>query len=180
MAARRRGFETLADMARSLGVVLVVVAIVFFLTMRTRGQSIRVVDVSGTYDQARIGAQPFTLVRPVGLDAHWRATSVYYDPPERTGVAGVTLWHVGYVTPSDQYAAMEQTNGVASAALVAAGVTAPAAAGSAGVAGVPWQRYLGDQGRRRALVRTVGTVTVIVDGTAGWPELEQLAGSLAG
>jgi hypothetical protein len=177
MAGRRRGFETIGDMARSMGVVLVVVAVVVLITMRTKGQQIHVVDVSGTYAQARIGGPPFPLLRPVGLDDRWRATSVYYNPPERTGVPGVTVWHVGYVTPADQYAGMEQTNGLAADALAAA-VTAPSPAGTSTVDGSAWQRFWGDGGKRRALTHTVGSVTVVVDGTAGWPELEQLAGSL--
>jgi hypothetical protein len=178
MAGRRRGAQTLGDMARSMGVVLAVVAVVVLITIRTRGQQIRLVDVSGTYAQAKIGALPFPLVRPVGLSDRWRATSVYYDPPARTGVPGVTLWHVGYVTPADQYAGMEQTNGLAADALAAA-VTAPQPAGASTVGGASWQRFYGDAGRRRALTHTVGTVTVVVDGTASWGELEQLAGSLS-
>jgi Protein of unknown function (DUF4245) len=177
MAGRRRGFETLGDMARSMGVVLAVVALVVLITVRTRGQEIRLVDVPGTYAQAQIGSTPFPLVTPVGLTDRWRATSVYYDPPETTGVPGVTLWHVGYVTPADQYAGMEQTNGVAADALSAA-ITDPAADGTSTVAGATWQRWSGNGGDRRALVRTTGTVTVVVDGTAAWGELEQLAGAL--
>ncbi len=177
MAGRRRGFETLGDMARSMGVVLVVVAVVVLITIRTKGQAITLVDVQGTYAQATIGSTPFPLVTPTGLDDRWRATSVYYDPPERTGVPGVTLWHIGYVTPADQYAGVEQTNGPATDAL-AAELTTPKVAGTSTVAGVSWQRWSGDGGTRRALARTDGRATVVVDGTAGWTELETLAWSL--
>ena len=178
MAAGRRGFETVADMARSMGVVLAVVAVVVLITIRTKGEVIRLVDVAGTYTQAKIGGTPFPLLRPVGLSDAWRATSVYFNPPEVTGVPGVTLWHIGYVTPANQYAGMEQTNGLASDALQAA-VTGPSPVGSIPVAGVTWQQFSGDGGTRRALVHTAGTVTVVVDGTAPWTELEELAGSLS-
>ena len=178
MAGRRRGFESLADMARSMGVVLAVVGFVVLITVRTHGQQIRLVDVPGAYAQAIIGATAFPLVRPVGLTTSWRATSVYYDPPARTGVPGVTLWHVGYVTPAEAYAGVEQTNGAASDALAAV-VNVPQPAGVSTVLGASWQRFSGDSGQRRALRRTVGPVTVVVDGTAGWSELEQLAGSLS-
>jgi hypothetical protein len=177
MAGRRRGFETLGDMARSMGVVLAVVALVVLITIRTRGQEIRLVDVPGTYAQAQIGSTPFPLVTPVGLTDRWRAPSVYYKPPDRTGVPGVTLWHIGYVTPAEAYAGMEQTNGVAADA-VSAALTDPAADGTSTVADAAWQRWSSGDGARRALVRTIGTVTVVVDGTAGWAELEQLAGAL--
>lgn len=178
MAARRRGFESVADMLRSMGVVLAVVAVIVLITMRTKGQEVRLVDVSQTYSDASTGgATPFPLLLPVGLSDRWRPTSVYYDPPERTGVPGVTTWHIGYVTPADQYAGLEQTNGPANAAL-AAELTQPSPNGSVTVAGEPWQRWVQADGKRRALVRTQGAVTVVVDGTAGWPELEELAGSL--
>lgn len=173
---RRRGFETLGDMARSMGIVLVVVAVIFLITIRTGGQSIRVVDVAPTLAQAKIGA-PFLLEAPAGLGAGWKATSVYFNPPERTGVTGVTLWHIGYVTPAGQYAGMEQTNGPAND-VVEAALTAPGAAGSSSVGGVAWQRWAQPDSKRRAISRTQGSVTVVVDGTAGWPELEQLAGAL--
>ena len=50
--------------------------------------------------------------------------------------------------------------------------------GTSDVGGVSWQRWTNDAGDRHALVRTGGGVTVVVDGSADWPVLEQLAGSL--
>jgi hypothetical protein len=173
---RRRGFETLGDMARSMGVVLVVVAVVVLITIRTRGQGIRVVDYRPDLAQAKIGA-PFVLVAPEGLGARWRPTSDYFDPPARTGVAGVTLWHIGFVTPAGQYAGMEQTNGEVHDA-VAAAIDSPEQSGSSSVTGTTWQRWTQPDGKRRAITHTVGTVSVVVDGTAGWAELEQLAAAL--
>ena len=55
----------------------------------------------------------------------------------------------------------------------------PRAAGSSSVAGTVWQRWAAADGKRERASRTQGKVTVVVDGTAGWPELEQLAGSAA-
>ena len=176
MAGRRRGFETLGDMARSLGVVLAVVLVLVLITWRTKGSEIRLVDYAPTLAQAKVGA-PFVLLAPVGLSSGWRATSFYFDPPERTGVPGVTLWHIGYVTPADQYAGMEQTNGPGHDALVTA-ITGPRADGTSSVGGVSWARWTSADGKRRALTQTTGKVTVVVDGTAGWPELEELVGSL--
>jgi hypothetical protein len=173
---RRHGFETLADMARSLGVVLAVVALVVLITIRTGGQEIRVVDIGSTLSQAKIGA-PFILVAPEGLGAQWHPTSVYFNPPQVTGVPGVTLWHIGFVTPEEQYAGLEQTNGPARDA-VEADLIAPQAAGLTSVAELSWQRWSDADGKRRAISHTEGLVTTVVDGTAGWPELEQLAASL--
>ena len=44
------------------------------------------------------------------------------------------------------------------------------------VDGFAWDRWEGD--RRRSLVRIEGGVVTIVTGTADWPVLESLAGSL--
>jgi hypothetical protein len=46
------------------------------------------------------------------------------------------------------------------------------------VAGQPWARWDDGSGGHRALVRTVGETAVVVDGSAGWPELERLAAAL--
>lgn len=174
---RPRGFETLGDMARSMGVVLAVVLLIVLITIRVGGQSIRVVDYRATLVQAKIGA-PFVLQAPEGLASGWKATSVSFDPPARTGVPGVTVWHVGWVTPDSQYAGLEQTNGLATDAVESALSSTPSTAGSSVVGGVTWQRWVDQSGKRRALSSTQGQVTVVVDGTAGWAELELLAGAL--
>jgi Protein of unknown function (DUF4245) len=173
-AAPRRGFGSLADMARSLGVVLAAVLVLFLITIRTPGQSINVVDYQPTLQQAKVGA-PFVLVAPAGLSRNWRPTSDYFEPPEVSGTPGVTLWHIGFVTPRNAYAGFEQTNDLPGNALNAE-MSSPVAAGSALIGGVVWQRWTG--GGRRALVLTRAPVTIVVDGSASWAELGQLAGSL--
>ena len=176
MAGRRRGFETLGDMARSLGVVLAVVFVLVLITWRTKGSEIRVIDYAPTLAQAKVGA-PFALLAPERLSSGWRATSFSFDPPERTGVPGVTVWHLGFVTPADQYAGLEQSNGPGRDVLVAA-ITGPKPDGTSMVSGASWARWTSADGKRRALTQTTGKVTVVVDGTAAWPELEELVGSL--
>ena len=159
MAGRRRGFETVGDMVRSLGLVLAAVAVILLITLRPRGEGIRTVDYRSTLAQARVGA-PYALVEPAGLGDRWRPTSVYFDPPARSGMPGVTTWHVGFVTPDGTYAAFEQTNGSATDMLKtvldapqqeAPPPVAPPAGG--------WQRWTDAASERRALVRTDGKVT---------------------
>ena len=89
----------------------------------------------------------------------------------------MTLWHIGFVTPAEQYAGMEQTNGEVHDA-VAAAIDSPEQSGSSSVTGTTWQRWTQPDGKRRAITHTVGTVSVVVDGTAAWAELEQLAAAL--
>ena len=53
MAKTRRGFETVGDMVRSLGVVLAVVLVTVLITIRTHGQEVRVVNYTPTLTEAR-------------------------------------------------------------------------------------------------------------------------------
>ena len=172
----RRGFASVGDMLRSLGLVVAAVAVLMLITLRPQGDAVRTVDYRSVLQEARLGA-PYALADPVGLPAGWRPTSVYFDPPVRTGAAGVTDWHIGFVTPSDRYAAVEQTSGPAARMLgQVLDDPAPAPTAAAGASG--WQRWTDRASDRRALVRTTGAVTVVIDGTAGWTELERLASSL--
>lgn len=173
--AGKRGFESLGDMVRSLGLVLVVVAVLVLITLRTKGEDVRVVDYSSTLSQARVAA-PFALLDASGLPSGWRATSGYYDPPAETGVPGVVRWHIGWITPDGEYAAVEQSNGDGGA-LLRDQLDEPVEAGTVTVGGSTWTRYEGSNGRR-ALTTTRDGATVVVHGTAGWAELDQLAGAL--
>jgi len=174
---KRRGPKTVADMLRSLGLVVAVVAVLFLITVRPQGQTVHVVDYRATLAGAKLGGTPFPLVAPHGLPSSWRATSAYFDPPGTAGSAGGTVWHVGFVTAKDSYAGFEQTDSSAQAALSAVLPSATREAPDVSAGGVLWQAWSDGKGRR-ALLRTVGTVTTVVDGSAQWPELEQLAGSL--
>lgn len=178
-AASARGPRTVGDMVRSLGLVLGAVAVLLLITFRPQGQQLHVVDYRAQLAQARIGAA-FPLVAPAGLPAGWRATSAYFDSPAggTAGVPGVTSWHVGFVTPENQYAGFEQTNGLVVGALQDV-LDGPTDTGvTSDVRGVSWQRWTDAAGERRALVRTDTGVTVVVDGSADWAVLERLAGSL--
>ena len=172
---RARGPHTVADMIRSLGLVLLLVVVVVLITFRPQGQAVTVVDYRATLAAARSGA-PFPLVGPVGLPDSWKATSAYYDPPLSN--LGVAAWHVGFITTAGQYAGFEQTDGIVSGVLrdvlgdpVDLGRTST-------IAGQPWAQWASSAGDRRALVRTARGVTTVVDGSADWAELERLAGSL--
>ena len=175
MAKRQRGFETVGDMVRSMGVVLAVVLVTVLITIRTHGQEIRVVDYSATLTEARRVA-PFPVLAPEKLPAAWQATSGDYSPPQVTGQAGVVLWHVGYVTPAQQYAGFEQTNDTV-AHVLDTQIGPAHQDGTSVVNGVTWTRWTGDNGRH-AISVVQGQASLVVHGTASWPELEQLAAAL--
>lgn len=159
-------------MLRSLAVVGVLVALFFLFSEQGGPEPMKVIDYTGTLEQAREQA-PYRVLAPEGLPAEWRATSARVESP----APGVTTWHVGFVTPQDEYAGLEQSDGP-SADFVEEQTTGAQRVGSLEVAGTSWETWAGGSRDRRALVRRMGEVTVVVTGSASYAELAELAGAL--
>ena len=175
-AKRRRGFETSADMVRSLLVVVAIVAVVVALRVEPNsGPTVRRFDYSGVVQQARIQA-PYDVLAPVGLPRAWRATS------GRAGAddgSGSVTWHLGFVTPSGDYAGIEQSNGAPVRVLArVSGGASPA--GRVVIRSATWRRVTGGDPEPKALVLEGQSVTTVVAGRATWRELRTLAASLRG
>ena len=170
-AARpKRGFGSVSDMVRSMAVVLAFVLVILWLTPRPRTDPVRVVDYTAALQQAQQTA-PYDVYAPYALDPAWRATSARTE----RGPEGALMWHLGFVTPGGEYAAVEQSDGPAESAVRRFSGAAPAV-GSADLAGATWERREDAQGR--TLWRRLDGGMVAVTGTAAWPELEQLARTL--
>ncbi|MGH8867596.1 MAG: DUF4245 domain-containing protein [Actinomycetes bacterium] len=169
---RRRGSQTVTDMVRSLGVVLLVVAVILIITPREHSDPTPEIDYATELASARRGA-PYALLAPQALPATWDATSVRY----RTAADGDVTWHLGFETPSDQYAGLEQSDGD-SEAFVATQSLGGRPDGRVELEGRTWERYVSTEQERRSLVRVTDGVTVVVAGSAGWGELQRLATAL--
>jgi hypothetical protein len=170
--ARRRGFETTGDMVRSLLLVLVLVFVVVALTVRPHPDSeVRRFDYSGVFSQARDQA-PYDVLAPIALPDTWVPTSA-----RTTREGGAVTWHVGFVTPDDNYAALEQSDGNP-AAFVRQFSDGGDRAGSVVIGTATWRRLEGGDPEPRALVLERDGVTTVVAGNAGWAELRELAASL--
>jgi Protein of unknown function (DUF4245) len=170
--AKRRGFETTGDMVRSLLVVLVLVFVVVALNVQPHPDSeVHRFDYSGVFSQARDQAS-YDVLAPIALPDAWVSTSA------RTTSAGAAVtWHVGFVTPHDDYAALEQGDGNP-AAFVRQFADGGAPAGSVVIGSATWRRVEGGDPEPRALVLERDHVTTVVAGNAGWAELQELAASL--
>ena len=168
-----RGRKTVGDMVRSLAVVLVLVGvIVAFNVVQEPDELVPQVDYPAALAEARLQAT-YDVLDPEPLPAGWRISSA------RTDASGDGVhWHVGMVTPSEEYAALEQSDGDRDALLdeVAAGGRS---AGTVQVAGQPWRRLEGGEPEEHALVRAEDGVTVLVAGSASWRELRELAASVS-
>ncbi len=165
--------QTVSDMARSMIVVLVVVGAILLVTWRPQPDAVRAVDPTSTLITARATAG-FPVLYPQGLDAGWVPTSARWDLP--ADAAPDPAWHVGFVTPDEQYAALGQsatTNPEYLPTQTLGGV--PAGAGPEG-----WQRYENTAPETtRSLVTIVDGVTIVVSGTASWEVLGDFAERLS-
>jgi hypothetical protein len=153
--------------------MLAVGGVVFFgylFIPHSGGDGVHVVEYRAALASAKRAA-PYPLLGPEGLSDRWRATSVDY----RKDNQGHAVWHLGFITPSGQYAAIEQSN-ASRDDVIAAAVAGGKSDGSASVAGQDWQRYQGS--RYRGLASSTGAATTVVTGTASYQELAQLAQSL--
>ena len=177
---RRRGFESAGDMVRSLTVVLVIVLIVVALNLRQDPDSpVRRFDYSVALQQARVQA-PFDVTAPQGLPRAWRATSGRLGVDRSAGGSAGTspvTWHIGFVTPKGEYAALEQSDGDPGRFLARFSDGAQAA-GRVRIDGAMWRRVEGGEPEPRALVLEGAVDTTLVVGGAGWGELRRLAASL--
>lgn len=167
---RKRGRETVADMFRSLGLVLIGVVAMWFLAQPpdSDSQEIRVVDPSADIAQLRT-AEPGT-VAPAGLPAGWRPTSSTLDPE------GL---RIGYVTPSDQYAEYHALTGESPD--LATTTARGRQVGTVVVEGVTYRQFTGED-EQTTLVRDVPGGVVTVGGvreTTTLEEIRALAASLS-
>lgn len=171
--AKNRLLQSVRDMSLSLGLVLGVVGLVMLVTWRdTPDDPVRVVDTV----PAQVGAStnaPYDVELPRDLGPDWRATSARVSPPS----ADPFRWHIGFVTPTDEYAAVGQSNGPAATYLDDERAAGDEQA-TVRIDGRTWKVLKREDGERTTLVRTSRGITTIVTGTGSVAELTSLAASL--
>jgi hypothetical protein len=153
--------------------------------------AVQTVDYTIPLAQARRDPDlPFQAMAPTALPPGWRATSVHADLDPGSQLR----WELGFLTPDDQYAALDQVAGgkgvdgvLSLQAPDATPVTGPTGTVTAG--GYQWRLYATPDNSRHALVRTTppagsaaattrGQVGVVVSGSGAVSELVALAGTL--
>ncbi|MFC4493499.1 DUF4245 domain-containing protein [Streptomyces ovatisporus] len=150
-ADKRQGRRTVRGMVPSLAVVLLAAGFIYLFVPHDEDiDPVKRVGYRVELESARRAA-PYPVLAPEGLPKSWRATSVRYEgDPSRSAT-----WHLGFVTPDTQYAAIEQSDAARPERYVA-DVTQGArrTGGTSRVGGVEWTRYEGE--KYDALVREVG------------------------
>ncbi|WP_256103925.1 DUF4245 domain-containing protein [Streptomyces sp. ODS05-4] len=168
--AGMRGKQTVRGMFQSMAVILAAAGVIYlFVPHDENADPIKPVDYRVELVTAQRAA-PYPVLSPQGLPAGWKPTSVSYE--RRSGDA----WHLGYLTPDRQYAAVEQST--ASPVKYIDSVTRGARDTGAvrEVAGRAWQRWEGP--KYDALVLREKGVTTVVAGTATEGQLAELATAL--
>jgi len=163
--------KTIADMVRSMVVVLAVVGAIMLVTWRPQPDPVREVEVAPLLALASQQAG-FAVLVPVGLPGY-RPTSVRWEATAASG--GVPVWHVGYVTGQNQYVQISQA-ATTDPAFVDEQTGRSTPAGQVEVDGVTWQQRASNEAL--ALVRSSAGVTTVVTGTVPMAELIGVAQSL--
>jgi len=171
--------DSLLDMARSLGLMAVIMAVVLLLTparglifpdRNDRMPAKDYSDVVAGFGQITHQA----ALAPVGLPSSWRANAANLTG---TSAANERL-HIGFVTPASAYAGLDETTGDPSSLFAdVLGKRGATATGTTTIGGDMWDVRTSDRGER-ALTRTAGGLTVVVTGNARAADLDRLCASL--
>lgn len=168
----KRGGRSPRDMAMSLGILLLPIALLLlFYRLVLNGDSPVTIDPAPAVQQARAAAA-FQVVVPQGLGDDWHPVSATF---EHKG-GGATL-RLGYVDPGkDPIQLIESSTPTAELLPIELG-SAPEATGTFRAGARTWQRYDARPGEQALLLLEKGR-TVIVVGTTDTETLEGFASSL--
>ncbi|TYB46558.1 DUF4245 domain-containing protein [Actinomadura chibensis] len=175
-AVHKRLTTGLGGFAMAMGACLVLVLAIYLITPRSESEVEQSVDYGSQLWAMRSDA-PYTVHAPEGLPSAWRPTSSRLTGLGSGGKEPVA-WHLGFVTPSDEYAALEQSNEKASE-FVPRMANSSKPTGTQTVNGVAWTTYLNKGKKANTLARTLPDGTsLVVTGTASYAELGILAAAL--
>jgi len=172
-----RPAKTFTDMARSLGLMAVVIAALLLLgparTLVFPGKA-TMAPVDYSHPVAAFAKVAGSVLSPVGVPRSWRANAATFDQ-----AGGHAHLHIGFATPGAHFAGLDETNGP-STALVrrVLGARGATVTGTTSIGGQPWDIRRSQRGEE-ALTTTVGGLTVVVTGDADDAQLRALAGSLS-
>ncbi|URM95785.1 DUF4245 domain-containing protein [Actinomadura madurae] len=166
----------LGGFAMAMGACLLLVLAIYVITPRSNEEVLPTVDYGSQLWAMRNDA-PFTVYSPENLGPRWRPTSSRVSGLD-TGGRKPVAWHLGFVTPGDEYAALEQSNEKASE-YVPRMTNSSKPTGTRQVDGVTWSTYHRKDKKANSLARTLPDgVSLVVTGTASYEELAVLAASL--
>lgn len=171
--------QSVGDMLRSMAVVLAVVGAILLVTWRPQPDPIREVSIEPTVAFATTQADfPVFVVDTAHAGT---VTSVRWESTPASD--GELVWHVGYVTPDDDYLQLSQS--LADSADYRAEQTSQGVAlvdyedlpaNVQKLTGEGWTPWETDE--RRSLIRDNDGSTTILSTTASWSDLADAASHL--
>ncbi|MCI0685831.1 MAG: DUF4245 domain-containing protein [Sporichthyaceae bacterium] len=171
MASQQVRISSPTDILRAVGFVVLIVVAVVLLAPRRHYDAIKEIDYTGDLASARALA-PYHVLAPQGLAVGWKPTSVRYVEQD-----GHTMWHLGYLSPAEEYVGIEQSDGPAEV-WIRQQTHGGRPEGTMPVDGQTWtMRYQADKDLRSLAVTEDG-VTTVVAGIASYQTLAELALSL--
>ena len=171
--------KSMADMVRSLALVLVVVVILLFIgparaLIFPGRDKIAPVDYSSVVNGFRTVTGTAVVV-PASLPKSWRANAANLTRGKSAHAASM---HIGWALPRSTFIELDETNGGAQPLLrTVLGPAGDAVRGSRSVAGVDWQVRRSQRGEL-ALTGNVGGLFVVLTGNATDSDFATLASSL--
>lgn len=169
----RRFTEGFYGYAVALFVCFAAVGLFLLITPRSQGEHIPKLDYSITVaNYAR--TVPYQVWAPVKDPEGWTPNSNRIAKGE--GKAQVL--HVGYATKARQHAMLIQSDEKPAAGFASRMANSDKPVGTQDVNGRQWERRFREDKNQRTLIRMLPDVTLVITGTADWPELGQLAAAL--
>jgi hypothetical protein len=172
-AAAKRANASVIGMIMALAVSLLAIVPVMLLSANSGAQVQRpAIDVSAVAAEAKgvAGFSPAAPALPAGYSPNYaRWVSGSSD--------GVNHWDVGWVTPRQQFVSIEQT-AMANPTWITQQVNEAPITGTRSAGGIDWTLY-DKPGVEKSYVGKVGKTTVIVSGSAGFPEFDVVAAAVA-
>jgi uncharacterized protein DUF4245 len=158
----------------AMAACLLLIGAVMLITPRSDKEVLPTIDYAGHLWAMRTGA-PYPVYAPEGLPVGWRPTS--------SRVTGLddgrpAHWHLGFLTTSEEYAALEQSDERPVAEYLWRMTNAREPVGTQQVAGQTWRQYYRKDKDQRSLVRELPGSTLVVTGTASYAELAVFAAAL--
>jgi hypothetical protein len=169
----RRFTQGFYGYAVALLVCLAGVGLFLLITPQSREQHIPRLDYSITV--ANFGhAVPYEVWAPQKDPAGWVPNSNRIAK----GASGAQVLYLGYATAKLQHAMFVQSDEKPAAEFASRMAGIARSSGTQQVGGVTWEQRFREDKKQRSLVRVLPDVTLVVTGTADWPELAELAALL--
>ncbi|MEV4471697.1 DUF4245 domain-containing protein [Nonomuraea salmonea] len=169
----RRFTQGLYGYAVALFVCLAGAGLFLLVTPQSRDEHIPRLDYSITVANFGHGV-PYGVWAPQQDPPGWVPNSNRIADGEN----GAKVLYLGYATAKREHAMFAQSDEQPAAGFASRMANSDKAVGTQQIGGVAWEQRFREDKNQRSLVRVLPDVTLVVTGTADWPELADLAGRL--